>query len=64
LQCGAFGAECVHDTAPFDQDVARERRIEADQVLHQSRFTAARTAEDHHDLAPLDTEGHVLEQYA
>ena len=53
-----------HDAAPIDEDVARHRLVQADDVLHQARLAAARSAQHHHDLAALHVERGVVEEHA
>jgi hypothetical protein len=50
----------LRDVLARDEDAARERPVQADQVLEQHRLPAARAAEDREHLAAPDLERDVL----
>src|SRR5262249_16252554 len=50
-----------HDVVVIDEHFPRERTIEADHVLEQGAFAAARAAENDEDFTPVHREGDVGE---
>src|SRR5262247_3091199 len=56
LQFGLLPGAGLHDATTGDENVTGDGLIQPNDVLHEARLAAARTAEDDHDLATLHVE--------
>src|SRR4029077_21211481 len=55
---------CRDETRAIDKNIPGHGLVEADDVLHEARFSAPRSAQDHHDLAAMHVKRCVIEQYS